>query len=191
MSLKRSPMKRSAWPKRSVQKNSERFIQGLEVVNVATDVAQKAKKPQIAALLRKPVQIDTSNFNPLVKVDAYRDKALLDMARGRPCLMGVNSVCNRNEETTVAAHSNWAVHGKGGHRKADDCFSVWACSGCHMWLDQGGAPVEHKKSMFELAHKSQINWWKRISTDAAEPKRFRTAAASALSALKKHPYAKL
>lgn len=180
--MKRTPMKRTAWPKRHVVLKKER--NDVPATEVVVGMAYPVKARAIASLSRKPIQIDANDFHPVPKTVAYRDRTLLDMARNRPCLLGVVNICNHRVATTVSAHSNFSVHGKGAHRKADDCYSVWACSACHMWLDQGTALVGYKKAMFQLAHESQIEWWKRIAFDRSEPERFRKAAANALSALK-------
>lgn len=120
----------------------------------------------------------------IAKVDAHRNRALLDMARGRPCLLRVPGVCQGGTETTVAAHSNWACHGKAGARKADDQYSVWACAACHIgWLDQGPAPKEEKQTVFMRAHAAQVLEWARIERDPSETPRVRKAARWALEQL--------
>ncbi|MDQ0082918.1 hypothetical protein J2W35_003277 [Variovorax boronicumulans] len=114
---------------------------------------------------------------------------LLDMARGRPCLFRVEDVCNRDPETSVAAHSNWAQHGgKGGWRKADDCYTAWACFACHTWLDSGPADGELKKLAFLGAHLEQVGEWRAIAAGVADgtPKD-RAAAAQALEHLNATP----
>ena len=73
-----------------------------------------------------------------------------------PCLFQVAGVCNRDRATTVACHSNWGEHGKAGARRADDCYSVWGCSACHAWLDQGGSSAEVKRPIFDAALLRQI-----------------------------------
>lgn len=89
----------------------------------------------------------------------YRDQSLLDMARGRPCLLRVPGVCCRNDETTVACHSNQLAHGKGRGLKAHDFMTVWGCVTCHAWLDQGSASRAEKVDAFELAHAAQLEAW--------------------------------
>ena len=80
-----------------------------------------------------------------------RSKKILNSARGEPCT--VNSpVCNRNPETTVAAHSNWHEHGKGMGQKAHDIFVAYACSGCHAWLDSGSASKAEKREYWHRGH---------------------------------------
>lgn len=99
---------------------------------------------------------------------ARRCPALLELARGKPCLLRISGVCCGGTETTVAAHSNYSVHGKGGHRKADDCYSVWACARCHTWLDSSYvAEYEEKVSAFMLAHLEQVNEWRQIAAGPA------------------------
>jgi hypothetical protein len=114
---------------------------------------------------------------------------LLRMALGMPCLFRVRGVCNHNPETTVAAHSNWAQHGgKGGARKADDCYSAWACSCCHAWLDSGPADGEIKKTQFLLAHMDQVQMWREIASGVTgAPAKDRAAAALALEHLNATP----
>ena len=64
-----------------------------------------------------------------------------EMARGEPCQMQIEGVClwlkQRDTETTVWAHSNSSRHGRGMHRKSDDCYGSLACGACHHWYDFG------------------------------------------------------
>jgi len=117
------------------------------------------------------------------KPETYRDPALLEMARGRPCLLLVPGVCNHRIDTTVAAHSNLSIHGKAGARKADDQYSVWGCSACHYWLDFSKALANQKESAFMLAHARQVLAWRLIAMDPNEPARYRNAARWALERL--------
>ncbi|MGE4243699.1 nuclease domain-containing protein [Ramlibacter sp.] len=126
---------------------------------------------------------------PVPKSKPYRDAALLAMAKDRPCLMLVPGMCSHRTDTTVAAHSNFSAHGgKAKGRRADDCFSVWACEACHIrWLDQpighNGPTKAQKESAFMAAHSRQVMAWRVISTDPSEPERFRRAARRALEHL--------
>lgn len=99
------------------------------------------------------------------KTTAQRNPHLLKMARGRDCLMNVPGVCSYNPETVVAAHSNSHMHGKAGARKADDCYSVWACHACHSWLDQGqGAQNrEMAQAYWDSAMLRQVIEWGKIA----------------------------
>jgi hypothetical protein len=68
----------------------------------------------------------------ILKEDKYRNRALLDAARDKPCMN-----CGAHDGTVVPAHSNLSEHGKGARTKAHDCFVAWLCGRCHTWLDQG------------------------------------------------------
>lgn len=125
------------------------------------------------------------------KTEPYRDPALLEMARGRPCLLLVPGVCSHRVDTVVAAHSNLSIHGKAGARKADDCYSVWACAACHAWLDQGKADAAIKELAFMQGHLLQVLAWRQVVTAADEPSRARDAARRALEQLGATPLADL
>lgn len=147
---------------------------------------QAPRAPSHVAPLVRGVYAPVSTV-PEPKPEPYRDPALLDMARGRPCLLLVPGVCNARIDTTVAAHSNLAEHGKGGARKADDVFSVWACFACHTWLDQGQAQARQKRFAFMGAHSRQVLAWREVASDPTEPPRFRAAALRALEWLNATP----
>lgn len=116
----------------------------------------------------------------LDKPAAQRNRALLDLARDMQCLLRVPGVCNGRTDTTVACHSNWAEHGKGGARKADDHWSCWGCSECHRWLDQGPAPEGEKRAIFDAGMRRQVIEWSLIAADLARAARDRAAAGWAL-----------
>lgn len=145
----------------------------------------------LAGATLKPLQVATYAGGTAAaqpKSEPYRDQALLEMARGRPCLLMVPAVCNHRLDTTAAAHSNLSVHGKAGGRKADDCYTVWACASCHIpWLDQGKAAANVKEQAFMEAHARQVLAWRLIALDQAEPERFRRAASRALEHLNATP----
>jgi hypothetical protein len=121
------------------------------------------------------------------KTEAKRNRALLDIARGRRCLLRVPDACTGDTATTVACHSNLSLHGKAGARKADDQYAVWGCLACHRWLDQGPADAGVKQSIFMLAHFDQVLEWRRIAADSTESARFRRAAKWALEQLNATP----
>lgn len=112
-----------------------------------------------------------ATLTALPKTEAKRNPHLLAMAKGKPCLMQVPGVCNNNPETTVAAHSNSHEHGKAGARKADDCYSVWACYACHAWLDQGQGAQNRKVAdeLFKAAWARQRTEWDKL-TDSTNDK---------------------
>lgn len=167
--LKRSPMKRKAWPSKVLAK-------------VARE--DRPAKP-ISALLKAPNYGTTDGCAPATKTKVYRDAQLLKMARGRDCLLSIKGVCRNRVETVVAAHSNWAeLGGKGMALKASDAMTVFACFECHSALDQvSKESKEAKKALFQHAHKLQVNAWRKIAADRLEPAVFRTAAFNALTEL--------
>lgn len=120
------------------------------------------------------------------KPEVHRNAALRDMANGRQCLLQFPDVCNNDPSTTVACHSNWSDHGKGGARKADDEYTVWGCSACHALLDQGShLTADEKRASFEAALVRQAHAFARIAADPTEKPRFRKAADWALNLLMK------
>lgn len=94
----------------------------------------------------------------------YRDPDLLKLAKGEPCLLQIHDKCLGSEgSTTVAAHSNQGIHGKGKSIKADDCYSVWACHRCHSMLDQGKINAEDAQAAWDLAFERQLEHWQSIA----------------------------
>ena len=94
----------------------------------------------------------------------YRDPNLLRLAQGEKCLLECHPYCDGDEgSTTVAAHSNQLIHGKGRGLKADDCMSVWACQKCHHWLDQGPMSKNEKKRLFDKAWFKQVEEWHKVA----------------------------
>lgn len=175
-------MRRTAWPKRlstTIQQRAE-FEQ-----NKVDDRMERALTAtiKIAPVAAKVAKIGGSTTTVFPKEPPNRNRALLDMARGRQCLLRVPGVCQGGTETTVAAHSNWACHGKAGARKASDAYVVNACFSCHSWLDQGPAPKATKQMTFMRAHADQVMEWRRIERDPSETPRMRNAARWALEKL--------
>lgn len=112
------------------------------------------------------------------KTEPKRNRALLDLARGMPCLLLVPGCCNHRTDTTVACHSNLGIHGKAGARKSQDFYSCWGCSACHAWLDQGRASAAQKEAAFMAGHNRQVMAWRQIA--AGPDGREQRAAAWAL-----------
>lgn len=144
----------------------------------------RAVHTPIPAHLRRPVSFARADgaqaSDP--KTEAHRNPALLDMARGRRCLI-LFPYLNHDPETVVACHSNLGEHGKAGARKADDEYSVWGCFACHRMIDQGHLNEDERRSTFMAAHGRQVQEWTRIAADPTEPARFRRAAQWALNHL--------
>jgi hypothetical protein len=76
-----------------------------------------------------------------------RSASLLIACRALAC-----QHCGRSgpDAGVCAAHSNWAIHGKGKSIKADDNRVASLCFLCHGWLDQGSTGTELEK---------QVMWW--------------------------------
>lgn len=132
--------------------------------------------PELAARIHSgPVAASA----PIPKTEAQRNPRLLAMARGMPCLLMLDC-CNHDSATVVAAHSNQAKHGKAGARKADDQNSVWACSACHQFIDQGPAPKAEKFAAWDEAHERQAHAWELLAASTGTPEADRRAATWAL-----------
>lgn len=113
----------------------------------------------------------------------HRNRDLLDLAKGRQCLLRLSPKCDSGY-TTVAAHSNAQQHGKGKGIKANDEYTVWACFACHWELDMGNTlDKEQKRQAFDEAHKKQIREWQKIVADMLAKPRDRAAAAWAITML--------
>lgn len=75
----------------------------------------------------------------------YRNRALLDLARGRPCIC-----CGIQDDTVVPAHRN---EGKGMGLKASDALHVPLCVSCHSEYDQGDAwSRDEKREWFDALY---------------------------------------
>lgn len=148
----------------------------LEVVRMPPTPAKRLERPVVFA--------DCSVMQqPQAKPEPQRNDHLLSMARGRPCLLRTR-VCNYDNSTTVAAHSNLLAHGKGRGRKADDCYSVWACARCHAWLDSSyDAEFAEKEEAFMRALLAQADEWKAIAGSTASSPKDRASAQWALQRL--------
>jgi hypothetical protein len=151
---------------------------------------EREPKPWAAALVAgtlkplTPGSYGGSTTGPVPKDEAYRDPVLLELARGRPCLLMVPALCLHRTGTTVACHQN---EGKGMGTKRPDTMSVWGCAACHVWYDRSGADRRHKRDAFMNAHARQVLAWRLIAMDQAEPERFRKAARRALEHLNATP----
>lgn len=146
---------------------------------VHTERAIKSITVSDPSKFRLPSRVDGSPI--VIAVEPRRENsALRDFAKGQPCMLQVPGHCNHNKATTVGCHSNWAEHGKGERRKADDHYMVWGCSGCHSWLDQLGASKEEKKSAFNAALVRQVAEYKKSLSCKNLPARFSLAIKWAL-----------
>lgn len=135
----------------------------------------------LAPATRRGTYAGTTSAAP--RTQALRNPRLLRLAQNMPCLLMVPGCCNHRIDTTVACHSNLSRHGKGAARKADDCYSVWGCSACHRWLDQGPAEAAIKEDVFMSGMERQAAFWRDIAYDASRPEADRSAALWAIEQL--------
>lgn len=95
------------------------------------------------------------------KREYVRSAALLEACRLIPC-----QHCGRFEFGKVcAAHSNWSLHGKGGHIKADDNRVAALCDVCHVpILDQGSRLSRAERiEMWWMAHLKTVMLLQRMA----------------------------
>lgn len=149
-------------------------------------LAQRQRRMAKVAASVKPraAVMDGTTTGPAPKEMPLRDDALLQMAKGKPCMLLVPGVCNHRTDTTVACHEN---QNKGMAIKASDEKSVWGCFACHTWYDTGTAPRAQKRQAFMEAHLRQVLAWRQVAGDPNEPERFRRAARRALEHLNATP----
>lgn len=72
-------------------------------------------------------------------------------ARGKPCMIRIPGVCNRNNETTVLAHYRMAGY-SGVGIKPDDDMGAWACSSCHDLCDSRTKHPDYGREDIRLMH---------------------------------------
>jgi hypothetical protein len=107
-------------------------------------------------------------FKPLravPKSPRARNQAVLDMARGKPCLL-LSPICKPDPETTVACHGAGVANGKGLGYKTGDHLSVFGCASCNHFTDAfNGATAEQKTAVFDAGMVRQIAAWSAIAAD--------------------------
>ncbi len=82
----------------------------------------------------------------------YRNKKLLEACRQLPC-----QLCQTEDGTVIAAHSNQLLDGKGKGIKASDYRIAALCFTCHMDIDQGNKlSKEQRREFWENAHRNTI-----------------------------------
>ena len=69
------------------------------------------------------------------KFNYVRSNKLRNSARGQECTMRIPTVCTGDPATTVWAHSNLGIHGKGKGIKATDVMGAYMCFACHAAYD--------------------------------------------------------
>lgn len=93
-----------------------------------TQMQRHAPMRQRSALKSSGKRMPARRSTPRATKTMYRNRALLDLAHGKACLLQIPDVCIGGTETTVACHSNQARHGKAGWLKAHDWAAAWGCS---------------------------------------------------------------
>jgi len=100
----------------------------------------------------------------------YRNRKLLDLAHKiNECQVQIPGVCiGWSDHGCEPAHANnWhPVYGKGGSRKAHDCFFSAACRPCHSAIDQGSKldneerhhywQIGHERTLLELFRRGYL-----------------------------------
>lgn len=93
------------------------------------------------------------------KQPVCRSKRLRDSARGERCTVEAegNCITDRDSyETTVLAHlPDESGSGKMGG-KSDDWCAVYACAGCHTWIDQYSDTSPGRDRILHRAHKRTL-----------------------------------
>ncbi len=84
----------------------------------------------------------------------YRNKQLLEIVRQSPC-----QICQSQDGTIVAAHSNQLRDGKGKGIKASDAAIAALCYKCHMEIDQGNSLTKQQRFYeWDEAHRKTMRW---------------------------------
>lgn len=147
------------------------------------------RKPQP---LYRPVEPRGSYAKPqafvtLPKQPRAENRHLLDMARGKPCLIR-SPICNYDSETTVACHGGGVANGKGMAYKVSDALTCWGCSACNHYTDAyGNATKAQKEAAFMLGHLAQVCEWRAIAASTQADAKDRAAAQWALDQLNATP----
>ena len=76
----------------------------------------------------------------IAKPTKIRSKKIRQAAEGQRCTIRNWHTCNHNPETVVFAH---LPGNKGTGSKNHDLFGIFACEGCHSWID--------RRSMYEFS----------------------------------------
>lgn len=87
----------------------------------------------------------------------YRSRKLLDLCHDTPCMADFPHQCSG---TTVPAHSNDLMFGRGASFKADDCFVAALCPDAHDYVDgrKGGWAKDEKRAAWLRAYVKTQRW---------------------------------
>lgn len=147
--MKRTPMKRTPWPRR-------RDMPVLQALDESRKVfASVAHKSTSRAVM---VPVAAAPATPVVKHQYVRSKKLLEACREIPCQW-----CGIADGTVVAAHSNALAHHKGKAIKADDNRVASLCHRCHGELDQGSHLTKDERvELWTAAHERTVKELNRL-----------------------------
>lgn len=147
--MKRTPLKRTPWPRRRdmpvLQAMDEsRKVFAPAVVPKSTSRAVMARCDAPAAAVPKHTYV--------------RSKKLLEACREIPC-----QHCGIADGTVVAAHSNALANGKGRSIKASDVFVASLCFKCHQEIDQGSYLTKDERvAIWTAAHERTVKELNRL-----------------------------
>lgn len=87
----------------------------------------------------------------------YRNRELLRSAQGKEC---ANPSCSQSG-TTVSAHLNSVMHGKGMGIKAPDYYTAHLCQQCHDLVDgrTGNLSMEERQDIWMAAYLVTVARW--------------------------------
>lgn len=152
--------------------------------------AARAPRERPAPVLPAPVKTTAVMGRVDRKVRAVpkqphdENAAVMDLARGKPCLLRWQRGCLGDDgTTTVVCHENRLGAAKGMGYKAHDWRSAWGCSVCHREFDQpspANADAATLDMVFAGAWERQLRAWRVIADNPAEKPRARAAASWAL-----------
>ena len=115
------------------------------------------------------------------------NRHLLDMARGRECLIR-SPICVGGTATTVACHGGGVHRGKGMGYKVGDQYTAWGCYACNHYTDAyKDASKAQKNAYFAVGHIFQVLEWRDIAADTSARAKDRAAAQWALEQLNALP----
>lgn len=84
----------------------------------------------------------------------YRNRKLLEAVRNFSC-----QICDTQDGSVCASHSNQLRDGKGKGIKAHDYRIAALCFRCHSMIDQGkDLSKQERIEQWEMAHRKTIGW---------------------------------
>lgn len=166
---------RSASLKRATQKVDARRANN-ETRKSATMLALMTPGVVIRPVLASANQPTFRPLRAIPKEPRERNATLLDMARGKPCLLR-SPICVPDPLTTVACHGAGVANGKGLGYKLSDFWTVQGCAQCNHYTDAyKDATADEKKAVFDRGHVRQIEVWREVIKSPCATEKERKAA---------------